>query len=154
MNLNTNNPLLLAAINGGGAAIDPLATMGGNASTDIGPAGLFFRRGASNLNLNDDDEEDMMFGGTLGVNGTFIPNARNGFHPYMGPLPSAGTDKDFVWGFILGFFVGFIMLFWVWMPTGKMNESVTSIWMNTRYTAVHRSDNSCFFFCLDIRKYH
>lgn len=28
-----------------------------------------------------------------------------------------GTDRDFVWGFILGFFVGFIMLFWVWMPT-------------------------------------
>jgi hypothetical protein len=28
-----------------------------------------------------------------------------------------GTDRDFLWGFMLGFFVGFIMLVWVWMPT-------------------------------------
>eukprot|EP00980_Cylindrotheca_fusiformis_P003989 scaffold874_cov126-Cylindrotheca_fusiformis.AAC.22 len=27
-----------------------------------------------------------------------------------------GTDGDFVWGFVLGFFVGFVMLIWVWMP--------------------------------------
>ena len=30
---------------------------------------------------------------------------------------SVGTDRDFFWGFILGFFVGFLMLLWVWMPT-------------------------------------
>ena len=29
----------------------------------------------------------------------------------------AGTDRDFAWGFMLGFFVGFVMLVWVWMPT-------------------------------------
>jgi hypothetical protein len=30
---------------------------------------------------------------------------------------SVGTDRDFLWGFLLGFFVGFLMLVWVWMPT-------------------------------------
>lgn len=30
---------------------------------------------------------------------------------------SVGTDRDFMWGFLLGFFVGFLMLVWVWMPT-------------------------------------
>jgi hypothetical protein len=28
-----------------------------------------------------------------------------------------GSDRDFMWGFLLGFFVGFVMLIWVWMPT-------------------------------------
>ncbi len=42
----------------------------------------------------------------------------------MGPLPSVGTDKDFVWGFLLGFFVGFIMLFWVWMPTVPHKQKI------------------------------
>ncbi|GKY96241.1 hypothetical protein MPSEU_000583900 [Mayamaea pseudoterrestris] len=28
-----------------------------------------------------------------------------------------GSDRDFTWGFLMGFFVGFIMLAWVWMPT-------------------------------------
>lgn len=28
-----------------------------------------------------------------------------------------GTDRDFLWGFMLGFFVGFAMMVWVWMPT-------------------------------------
>jgi hypothetical protein len=27
---------------------------------------------------------------------------------------SVGTDRDFMWGFLLGFFVGFLMLVWVW----------------------------------------
>lgn len=30
---------------------------------------------------------------------------------------SLGSDRDFMWGFMLGFFVGFVMLIWVWMPT-------------------------------------
>lgn len=30
---------------------------------------------------------------------------------------TVGTDRDFLWGFLLGFFVGFLMLIWVWMPT-------------------------------------
>ena len=33
---------------------------------------------------------------------------------FTGPL---GTDRDFIWGFTLGYFVGFFMMFWVWMPT-------------------------------------
>jgi hypothetical protein len=31
--------------------------------------------------------------------------------------PGMGTDRDFALGFWLGFFVGFLMLVWVWMPT-------------------------------------
>mmetsp|Transcript_20813 Transcript_20813/g.43000 ORF Transcript_20813/g.43000 Transcript_20813/m.43000 type:complete len:611 (-) Transcript_20813:214-2046(-) len=116
MNLNTNNPLLLAAIGGGTAPDDPLSSM------PSGAAGLFLRRGASNgngiggSNLEDDDDDDLMFGGSLSPNGRF--------HPYMGSLPSAGTDKDFIWGFILGFFVGYIMLFWVWMPTVPHKQKI------------------------------
>lgn len=30
---------------------------------------------------------------------------------------SVGTDRDFLWGFLLGFFVGFLMLIWIWLPT-------------------------------------
>mmetsp|Transcript_11650 Transcript_11650/g.16635 ORF Transcript_11650/g.16635 Transcript_11650/m.16635 type:complete len:101 (-) Transcript_11650:3371-3673(-) len=30
---------------------------------------------------------------------------------------SIGSDRDFLWGFLLGFCVGFLMLVWVWMPT-------------------------------------
>ena len=30
---------------------------------------------------------------------------------------NAGQDRDFWCGFLLGFFVGFVMLIWVWMPT-------------------------------------
>eukprot|EP00985_Skeletonema_marinoi_P008135 scaffold3624_cov106-Skeletonema_marinoi.AAC.3 len=142
MNLNTSNPLLLAAISGGAANVteDAAAAMRLNAAMGINPngsrGGLFFRRAAAAVNaaavaLEVDDEEeeeeeeedDLMFGGTLNPNGTYVPQA--GVHPlYMGPLPSAGTEKDFVWGFILGFFVGFIMLFWVWMPTVTHKQKV------------------------------
>jgi DUF2407 C-terminal domain/DUF2407 ubiquitin-like domain len=42
---------------------------------------------------------------------------------FMANVPRAtvpmGTDRDFMWGFMLGFFVGFVMLVWVWIPTGK-----------------------------------
>ena len=30
---------------------------------------------------------------------------------------AVGSDRDFMWGFLLGFFVGFLMLVWVWMPS-------------------------------------
>lgn len=30
---------------------------------------------------------------------------------------TVGTDRDFLWGFLLGFFVGCLMLLWVWMPS-------------------------------------
>jgi len=142
MNLNTSNPLLLAAISGGAANIaeDAAAAMRLHAAMGMNPngnrGGLFFRRAAAAVNaaavaLEVDDEEeeeeeeedDLMFGGTLNPNGTYVPRA--GVHPmYMGPLPSAGTEKDFVWGFILGFFVGYIMLFWVWMPTVTHKQKV------------------------------
>jgi DUF2407 C-terminal domain/DUF2407 ubiquitin-like domain len=37
---------------------------------------------------------------------------------------SLGTDRDFMWGFLLGFFVGFIMLVWVWMPTVPHKQKI------------------------------
>jgi hypothetical protein len=40
-----------------------------------------------------------------------------GMNATAGMSSSIGTDRDFVWGFMLGFFVGFLMLVWVWMPT-------------------------------------
>lgn len=30
---------------------------------------------------------------------------------------AVGSDRDLMWGFFLGFFVGFLMLVWVWMPS-------------------------------------
>jgi hypothetical protein len=46
------------------------------------------------------------------------PNTAN-LHQLHSSLSSTtvGTDRDFIWGFLLGFFVGFLMLLWVWMPT-------------------------------------
>ncbi|KAL7555248.1 hypothetical protein ACHAWF_018906 [Thalassiosira exigua] len=127
LNLNTSNPLLLAAITGGG---------GGNAATTLPPglggggadAGLFFRSRNPGL-LPGSDPEDEEDGGGLFDDGGYpsrIPGGARGPHWYrhLGPLPPAGTDKDFVWGFILGFFVGFIMLFWVWMPTVPHKQKV------------------------------
>ena len=130
MNLNTSNPLLLAAITGGGGAgATPPTALGG--PLDRSPAGLFFRSRGNGMGvggLEDPDEDDEMFGGAFTPNGTFIRNSNGGpgggFNPYMGPVPAAGTDKDFVWGFILGFFVGFILLFWVWMPTVPHKQKI------------------------------
>ena len=131
MNLNTSNPLLLAAITGGGGGGGSNATLAdSNTPLDMtmGPAGLFFRaRNNNNGGAGAEDDIDDMFGSDpfnpmRNAAGRTNPNA---FHPHnMGPVPSAGTDKDFVWGFILGFFVGFIMLFWVWMPTVPHKQKI------------------------------
>ena len=126
MNLDTSNPLLLAAITGGNT---PAATTHRRGQNQMaGPAGLFFRSRGGGWIEDEEDVEDP-FGGAFTPNGTFVCNPNgannpNAFHPYMGPVPSAGTDKDFVWGFILGFFVGFIMLFWVWMPTVPHKQNI------------------------------
>jgi len=45
----------------------------------------------------------------------YLNSRPTGMDPmYTGPL---GTDRDFLWGFVLGYLVGFMMMFWVWMPT-------------------------------------
>ena len=49
-------------------------------------------------------------------NGSAVQNDWTSLRSNM-PSSSIGTDRDFAWGFFLGFFVGFIMLVWVWMPT-------------------------------------
>jgi len=45
-----------------------------------------------------------------------------------GMTAPVGTDRDFLWGFMLGSFVGFIMLFWVWIPTGMYMCFSWSCW--------------------------
>ncbi|CAB9500234.1 DUF2407 ubiquitin-like domain [Seminavis robusta] len=52
----------------------------------------------------------------------FNLNQNNPFLRFSSDTPlfratTVGTDRDFLWGFLLGFFVGFLMLVWVWMPT-------------------------------------
>ncbi len=129
--MNTNNPHLLAAITGGGVVAGGGAGAGAGAGAGetnpffgrmTMPGGLLFRSRTAPPRVGNDDDAtgDNMFGGAFAPDGTFrrgggVPGGY--LHPFMGPLPPAGTEKDFVWGFILGFFVGFIMLFWVWMPT-------------------------------------
>ncbi len=128
----------MAAITGGGGVGSPGTTNlipggGDGGPLDRTPAGLFFRSrnsgalggGLDGLADTGGEDDDEMFGGAFTPNGTFVRNnGPNGWNPYMGPVPSAGTDKDFVWGFILGFFVGFIMLFWVWMPTVPHKQKI------------------------------
>jgi len=48
---------------------------------------------------------------------TPMPDAEGNLVPPSVASPLAGTDRDFVWGFLLGFFVGFVMLFWMWLPS-------------------------------------
>jgi hypothetical protein len=43
---------------------------------------------------------------------------RTDAHEWRGGMSvSVGTDRDFVWGFCMGFFVGLLMLLWVWIPS-------------------------------------
>lgn len=51
-------------------------------------------------------------------NPLFWRSSVGGAGPQTSLFPTRiGTDRDFLWGFLLGFFVGFLMLVWVWMPT-------------------------------------
>jgi hypothetical protein len=49
------------------------------------------------------------------INGANTRNSSNSTSAMMRERP--GSDRDFMWGFCLGFFVGVISLVWVWMPT-------------------------------------
>ncbi len=121
MNLNSSNPLLMAAITGGGGFVAANSIRGPFDTTS--PFGLFSR--SRNLSTGDDDDE--MFSGAFTSSGAFVHSNNIGpsvYRPNAGPLPSAGTEKDFVWGFFLGFFVGFIMLFWVWMPSVPHKQKI------------------------------
>jgi len=121
MNLNTSNPLLLAAISGHSPNNPSLSNFLSGSGRNR--RGLLSRRNGTNTNDSEEDEEDLMFS-SLGSNPMLLPNTNSPFRPYMSPLPSVGTDKDFFWGFMLGFFVGFIMLFWVWMPTVPHKQKI------------------------------
>ena len=60
---------------------------------------------------------------TAGAGGNAAAATRGGLSPSealwrSGGLSAAvGTDRDFIWGFLLGFLVGLLMLVWVWMPS-------------------------------------
>ena len=134
MNLNTSNPLLMAAITGGGGFA--VANSTGGPLDTTSPFGLFSRsrnlglyRGlvsSSNADDGTGDDDDEVFNGAFTSSGAFVHSniGPSVYRPNAGPLPSAGTEKDFVWGFILGFFVGFIMLFWVWMPSVPHKQKI------------------------------
>lgn len=49
--------------------------------------------------------------------GSTLLQSRNAGESIFRASSSIGTDRDFMWGFLLGFFVGFLMLVWVWMPS-------------------------------------
>ena len=51
-----------------------------------------------------------------GGSGLRLPSAPGDGLRHGGSV-SVGTDRDFLWGFMLGFFVGFLMLIWIWLPT-------------------------------------
>ena len=89
LNLNANAPLVLSALRSraGGLGVRGL----GLGMGEGGPAG-----GGPGIG----------FAGSLGTTAA------------GGPRQSlVGNDRDFVWGFLLGFFFGFVMLFWVMLPT-------------------------------------
>jgi hypothetical protein len=55
-----------------------------------------------------------------------------------------GTDRDFMWGFLLGFFVGFCMLVWVWMPTVPHKQKIgilTGISFQLAMNVLREDDN-------------
>jgi len=102
---------------------------------EIGAIRLYFSRHVDRFieERGEEDESENRFlmedewMETQGPNSEFRLNLNTNNPLMQGPLLDVypniristfvGTDRDFVWGFILGFFVGFIMLFWVWMPT-------------------------------------
>ena len=50
----------------------------------------------------------------LNVNGSGASTTE--WRSQSGASTSVGTDRDFVWGFFLGFFVGMLMMVWIWLP--------------------------------------
>ena len=68
---------------------------------------------ASEFRLNLNQNTLLRFTNSLnGVNGF---GGRGGLR--TPPRATMGTQRDFYWGFMLGFFVGFGMLIWVWVPS-------------------------------------
>lgn len=51
------------------------------------------------------------------TNGTLNGPSGMGGRGFRVPARTMGTQRDFYWGFLLGFFVGFGMLIWVWVPS-------------------------------------
>lgn len=61
-----------------------------------------------------------------------------------GVSTTAGTDRDFLWGFILGFFVGYYMLVWLWIPTVPHKQKLgilTGIIFQLTVTVMNEGNN-------------
>eukprot|EP00522_Entomoneis_paludosa_P018353 CAMPEP_0172451892 /NCGR_PEP_ID=MMETSP1065-20121228/9727_1 /TAXON_ID=265537 /ORGANISM="Amphiprora paludosa, Strain CCMP125" /LENGTH=479 /DNA_ID=CAMNT_0013203863 /DNA_START=395 /DNA_END=1834 /DNA_ORIENTATION=- len=65
-----------------------------------------------------------------------------------GNSTQVGNDRDFLAGFMLGFFVGFLMLVWVWMPTvphkqklGILTGITVQLALNTLRPQPNENDN-------------
>jgi hypothetical protein len=58
----------------------------------------------------EEEEEEQLVNNDPGSSITTM----NGLHMYNSPL---GTDRDFIWGFVLAYLCGFVMMFWVMNPT-------------------------------------
>jgi len=58
-------------------------------------------------------------GGSIGIvnNTNRNSNSNNSNNNRASGVARPGHDRDFVWGFCLGFFVGLLSLVWVWIPT-------------------------------------
>ena len=69
-----------------------------------GPASEF------RLNLN----QNTLLRFTNGIGG---PGGMGGRGLRVTPRTTMGSQRDFYWGFMLGFFIGFGMLIWVWVPS-------------------------------------
>mmetsp|Transcript_28761 Transcript_28761/g.44694 ORF Transcript_28761/g.44694 Transcript_28761/m.44694 type:complete len:299 (-) Transcript_28761:157-1053(-) len=63
----------------------------------------------------------------LNANGTAL------FNPFRGggstfdvsfPVTTRGSDPDFMFGFLMGFFVGMICMVWIWMPTVSYKQKL------------------------------
>ena len=82
-----------------------------------GPASEF----QLNLNLHSTTaaSSTTMMSGTNNPTALRLPEGHMMLRGSSGSTTSAsvGTDRDFLWGFLLGFFVGFLMLIWIWLPT-------------------------------------
>lgn len=100
------------------------------------------RRSEFRLNLNSNNA--LYMAAATNGSGVFMDDAtmttRRGLHV-------VGTDRDFLWGFFLGFFVGYVMLFWVWLPTVPHKQKLgilTGISLNVVKNMVRTEEKKVF----------
>ena len=73
--------------------------------------------GASNNNNNNSSITPLPPGWNAARGGGGLSSPSEAIWRSGGISAQIGTDRDFVWGFLLGFLVGLLMLVWVWLPS-------------------------------------